>query len=418
MPDPKITVIVPTRERCDVLEKCLRTLTTQQYANLDIIVSDNCSADCTERVVRDASDPRIRYLRTERRVSMTQNWEFALRHVTDGWVSFIGDDDGLPPRAIERVARLISETGCKTIRSRFSTFEWPALTGRGYGYLLTPLGNRMRMRCSAEWLARVMNGQAKYTELPMLYNGGYVHMSVLEHIRTRTGAYFRSSSPDVYSAVAIASVTDEYLHTDEPLAISGTSRHSTGNSFYSSTPQRDSAPSLRFSQECNIPFHPDLPLTRDGSYPLSLHALAYEAYLQSTALRPNTVAIADRAAQLEIIMATAGVHSHSIADWGHLYAEMHGLDYRRARRGAFFRGLYLKPLAFFRKLRHAARCIATGSPEVPLHDIYEASIAAAMARHPAGRISTWIGILGSALGQKLSAISRRSRDKRQPPLIR
>ena len=64
MPAPKITVIIPTRERCDVLESSLRTVTSQDYDNLEIIVSDNCSTDDTEGVVRRANDQRIRYVRT------------------------------------------------------------------------------------------------------------------------------------------------------------------------------------------------------------------------------------------------------------------------------------------------------------------------------------------------------------------
>jgi glycosyltransferase involved in cell wall biosynthesis len=103
---PKITVIVPTRERCDVLQHCLQTLTMQDYQHLEILVSDNFSADATKEVVASAGDPRIRYINTGRRLSMSHNWEFALSHVRDGWVTFIGDDDGLPPGAIASVSDL------------------------------------------------------------------------------------------------------------------------------------------------------------------------------------------------------------------------------------------------------------------------------------------------------------------------
>ena len=96
MAKPKITVIIPTRERCDVLEKSLQTVTSQDYENLDIIVSDNFSSDGTEDLVRSIDDKRVRYLNTGQRISMSHNWEFALSHVSDGWVTMIGDNDGLP----------------------------------------------------------------------------------------------------------------------------------------------------------------------------------------------------------------------------------------------------------------------------------------------------------------------------------
>ena len=110
MENPKITVIIPTRERAVVLENALRTVTSQDYKNLEIIVSDNYSMDGTDKVVEQAKDSRIRYLNTGKRLSMSHNWEFALSHVQDGWVTFIGDDDGLLPRAISRIAEIIQQT--------------------------------------------------------------------------------------------------------------------------------------------------------------------------------------------------------------------------------------------------------------------------------------------------------------------
>jgi hypothetical protein len=391
MINPKITVIVPTRERSDVLEKCLRTLVSQCYGNLEIIVSDNCSNDDTREVVRRANDARIRYLNTESRLNMTHNWEFALSHVKEGWVTFVGDDDGLLPRAISRVAEIIDETGSLAIRSRMCTFEWPTLIGAAHGYLLTPMGTGMEQRDASAWLDRVMRGYAKYAELPMIYNGGFIHISVLDRIREITGAYFLSPTPDVYSAIAIAGVVDSYVYSRAPLAISGTSRHSTGNSFFSKNRGRDPHPSEKFISESNIPFHAEMPLCPDGSYPLSLHALVYEAYLQARKLHRGRKI--DHMQQLQIIMGSAGVHTQSVRQWGRLFANLHGLDYERALRGARIRGLTLKPLALAKKVANAANCISAGSVQAPLQDIHEASIVAAVIRDSRGRVGTLFDIL-------------------------
>ena len=109
----RFTVVIPTRERCDTLEYSLRTLTEQPYPHLEIIVSDNDSADATRDVVRANGDPRIRYINTGRRLSMSGNWEFALAHVTEGWVTFLGDDDGLVPNCFERVNEIVDRTGVR-----------------------------------------------------------------------------------------------------------------------------------------------------------------------------------------------------------------------------------------------------------------------------------------------------------------
>ena len=111
----KFNVIIPTRERADVLLHCLRTVVMQDYEDLTIIVSDNFSQDNTRQVVDSFHDPRIKYVNTGKRVRMSHNFEFALSHVKDGWVTILGDDDGLLPDALTTVAGVIKKTGCQAI---------------------------------------------------------------------------------------------------------------------------------------------------------------------------------------------------------------------------------------------------------------------------------------------------------------
>ena len=83
MTSTHFNVIVPTRERADVLLHCLRTIVAQDYERLKIIVSDNFSQDHTEEIVRSFRDERISYLNTGARLSMSHNWEFALGHASE-----------------------------------------------------------------------------------------------------------------------------------------------------------------------------------------------------------------------------------------------------------------------------------------------------------------------------------------------
>lgn len=74
----KITVIIPTRERGEVLAHALKTVLAQDYGDLHVLVSDNASTDGTRDIVHGSDDPRIRYVNTGKRLSMSRNWEFAL----------------------------------------------------------------------------------------------------------------------------------------------------------------------------------------------------------------------------------------------------------------------------------------------------------------------------------------------------
>ncbi len=59
---PLVTIAIPTYNRADgYLKQALQSAVNQTYKNIEIVVSDNCSPDNTEAVVRSYTDPRIRY---------------------------------------------------------------------------------------------------------------------------------------------------------------------------------------------------------------------------------------------------------------------------------------------------------------------------------------------------------------------
>ncbi|NIV34817.1 MAG: glycosyltransferase, partial [Anaerolineae bacterium] len=61
---PLVTVAIPTYNRADsYLRYALESAVNQTYGNVEVIVSDNCSTDGTEQVVRDFSAPCLRYFR-------------------------------------------------------------------------------------------------------------------------------------------------------------------------------------------------------------------------------------------------------------------------------------------------------------------------------------------------------------------
>lgn len=397
MTNPRITVIIPTRERGDVLEYALRTATAQDYDNLEIIVSDNFSSDDTADVVRRANDRRIRYLNTGRRLSMSHNWEFALSHVSDGWVTFIGDDDGLMPDAVGTVANIIQDAGVDVIRSACCTYHWPAIMGNRHGQLIVPMGSGMEMRDAARWLNKVMHGIAKYPQLPVIYDGGFIRISVLKKIKGMTGSFFRSCNPDLYSAVAVASMVDRFLYVHSPLAVSGVSKHSNGNSSFSVKKNKNTTPSATFHSEGNIPFHNDMPTHEDGSLPISFHAMVYETYLQSAALRSGPSAHSHQQ-QLEIILATAGAHRESIENWGRLFAQRHGIDFASAKRVAAVKRAWLQPLHTSRKVLNALHTVFTEN--LPIRNIHEACIAAGAIRSHPGKTGT-LRFLTKELEQRL-----------------
>lgn len=227
----KFTVVIPTRDRAETLEATIRTCVRQTYENLEIIVSDNCSTDNTKQVVESFRDPRIRYIRPQRRLSMSGNFEFSLGHVTNGFVMFIGSDDGVMPGAVEYVKSIVDDYGVSAVACRQATYVWPDFPDRDIAGRLTfgGLRNDVEIRQSREWIDKTLSFQTSYcVELPSVYCG-FVHKRIIDKAY-KNGTYFRSITPDAYSAFATAVFVDQYAYSHRPFSIAGASVKSNGAS--------------------------------------------------------------------------------------------------------------------------------------------------------------------------------------------
>ena len=124
---PKLTVVIPTLNRPDTLYWTLQTVLNQSYPKFAIIVSDNFSCDDTKKIVDSFNSDKITYVNPGKRLSMSRHWEFALQYVTEGYVTILGDDDGLLPESLEKVGNLISKHKVQAIGWRFCNFIWLGL---------------------------------------------------------------------------------------------------------------------------------------------------------------------------------------------------------------------------------------------------------------------------------------------------
>ncbi len=104
---PKVSVIVATYNRADLLPRAVNSVLAQTYDNYEIIIIDDCSADRTDVVAQQFSDPRIRYVRheTNRGAAFARNTGIA--EARGEYIAFLDDDDECAPnRLADQVAVL------------------------------------------------------------------------------------------------------------------------------------------------------------------------------------------------------------------------------------------------------------------------------------------------------------------------
>ena len=94
--EPLVTVGLPTYNRPVGLEKCLQTILQQSYSNLEIIISDNCSADkAVQQVIQGyaAKDSRIKPFRQPKNLGLEENFNFVFEKASANYFTWMSDDD-------------------------------------------------------------------------------------------------------------------------------------------------------------------------------------------------------------------------------------------------------------------------------------------------------------------------------------
>lgn len=99
---PKVTILVPTRNRLQLLSNVVEAVLNQTYENLQIIICDNNSIDGTREFLEKIKDPRFLVLRSETDLPMSENWSRGLMHVSGEYFIRFDDDNFYAPELIQK----------------------------------------------------------------------------------------------------------------------------------------------------------------------------------------------------------------------------------------------------------------------------------------------------------------------------
>ena len=136
---PLVTIAIPTYNRANLyLRQAIESAINQAYPNLEIIISDNCSSDDTEVIVKSFRDPRIRYFRQEKNIGGNNNFNFCLKQAKGEYFLLLMDDDLIDNDFIETCMQGVNynsnfgmiRTGTRIIDSHGTIIhEYPNMVG-------------------------------------------------------------------------------------------------------------------------------------------------------------------------------------------------------------------------------------------------------------------------------------------------
>jgi Glycosyl transferase family 2 len=218
------SIIIPTRNRCDLLAKALSSAAAQQE-DVQIIVSDNSTiaAHCVGGQALAAhyeADARIRFIRPIQPLAMPAHWEFATRHATGTYLIVLTDRFTLRPGALATLTRLIATapSGPPDI------LRWGTDCGmRPDGIWLENPHSGLVSECDsrrvlaefakgAQWRSRLLGSNS----LPRGLNSA-VRRSLLDSVREENGEVYVPLAPDYTSAFQILARAQKMVEIDLPL---------------------------------------------------------------------------------------------------------------------------------------------------------------------------------------------------------
>ena len=257
---PLFSIVIPTRNSCETLRHTLLSCITQTYNDYEIIVADNASTDDTSEMVMSLNHEKIRYFRRNQSLSMTENWNWALSLSKGEWVIFLGSDDGLRSRSLEKLEKEIKLHSVLAINWSQAVYTWPNFPDQKHSNKLSipPITSNTTKLSSLDSAKNFFEGEAYGTGTPIYY--GAINRKLID-LGIKSGPIFQGRSPDLYSSALFTALTDSHLYLEDPLTVTGLSARSNGvanlQHFEVSSEIKKDFASLNQADE--IEFHRELP---------------------------------------------------------------------------------------------------------------------------------------------------------------
>lgn len=113
MTDKLVSILIPCYNHEQFLDDCLESILAQDYANIELLICDDCSPDNSYAKILSyeqrlkARFPRVEILKNEVNCGVTKNVNRMLAMAKGDYIKTIASDDAMAPNAIGEMARYL-----------------------------------------------------------------------------------------------------------------------------------------------------------------------------------------------------------------------------------------------------------------------------------------------------------------------
>jgi len=228
-------VVVPTRDRPDLLDFCLESLATQTFEDFEVIVCDNAVRLPARETFERWAGPGWRYVKPKEPLAMHENFERACVEAIGEYVAVVIDKTLLHPSALEHANRALIDQPAEIVTWRndgYNPLNEEQDVGRGRFHPVHQVAAPAIYEPAKELAKRFAN-PSRRGEDPVHYVRGKIVFgafaaALIDRIRRATGRIFYPLAPDYTSMVPACVLADHALDIGRPLLLSYNSVRSNG----------------------------------------------------------------------------------------------------------------------------------------------------------------------------------------------
>lgn len=238
MINPRYSVLIPSRNRLELLQLAVQSIAAQNRSDVEIVISDNASDEDYEAYLSAIKERNIVSSRSNVPISVTDNWNRALSLATGDYIIMLGDDDALTPGIFDRLDNWIQqfeEPDC--IYSMAYNYAYPdALPHRPDGYFCTVNNSPLFDADTRPYVLR------RDSAMRAVYDALQFHHSVsfnAQHFVWKRAfidrshqPFFQSPYPDYFACNMTFATADSIIVVPTPQTIIGIAKQSFGFYFY------------------------------------------------------------------------------------------------------------------------------------------------------------------------------------------
>jgi glycosyltransferase involved in cell wall biosynthesis len=106
---PKVSVCMPVYNGAKYIAESINSVLSQTHRDLRLIITDNCSTDDTQKIVKSFADSRIAYHRNTENIGLVGNWNRVLSLADGEYFCIWAHDDVMLPENIERKVAVLDK---------------------------------------------------------------------------------------------------------------------------------------------------------------------------------------------------------------------------------------------------------------------------------------------------------------------